>query len=112
MLLAYAALLGAISLSVLGQVLLKTGVERTPGLFNLLFDPFTLLGLVTYGTAAILYIISIRRIPLTIAFPSAALSYVAVAVIAHFMWNEPLGWPQLAGIVLIGGGLVMLHVST
>jgi len=112
MLLAYAALLGAISLSVLGQVLLKTGVERTPGFINQLFDPFTILGLVIYGTAAILYIISIRRIPLTIAFPSAALSYVAVAVIAHFLWHEPLGWPQLAGIMLIGGGLVMLHVST
>jgi len=111
MFLPYCALLGAISLGVLGQVLLKTGVERTPGFVNLLLDPFTILGLATYGAAAILYIISIKRIPLTIAFPSVALSYVVVAVIAHFMWNEPLGWPQLAGIALIGGGLIMLHVS-
>ena len=111
MLLSYVALLAAISLSVLGQVLLKTGVERTSHVLNLLLDPFTLLGLATNGSAAILYILAIRRIPLTIAFPSAALSYVAVAVLAHFLWNEPLGWPQFAGIVLIGGGLVMLHVS-
>jgi len=107
----YGALLTAILLGVLGQILLKTGVERTAGIIAQFLDPFTILGLATYGIAALLYIISLKRIPLSIAFPSAALSYVVVAVIAHLLWHEPLGWPQFAGIALIGGGLVMLHIS-
>ena len=31
--------------------------------------------------------------------------------LAHVLWNEPLGWPQLAGIVLIGIG-ASLSIST
>jgi drug/metabolite transporter (DMT)-like permease len=45
----------------------------------------------------------------SIAFPSVAASYAVVAVLAHVLWNEPLGWPQLAGIVLIGSGVLLIH---
>ena len=38
-----------------------------------------------------------------------AASYAVVAVLAHILWNEPLGWPQLAGIVLIGSGVLLIH---
>jgi small multidrug resistance pump len=38
-----------------------------------------------------------------------SLSYVVVAFIAHYAWGEPLGLPQLAGIALIAGGIVLLH---
>ena len=43
------------------------------------------------------------------AFPSVAASYAVVAVLAHLLWNEPLGWPQIGGIALIGGGIVLIH---
>jgi small multidrug resistance pump len=111
MALAYGALLSAIILGVFGQLMLKSGVMRTPGFIALLLDPFTIVGLMAYGVAAVCYIMALKRIPITIAYPSVAISYVVVSVTAHFVWHEPLGWPQLAGIALIGGGLVMLHVS-
>jgi drug/metabolite transporter (DMT)-like permease len=38
-----------------------------------------------------------------------AASYAVVAVLAHFLWDEPLGWPQLAGIALIAGGVLLIH---
>jgi drug/metabolite transporter (DMT)-like permease len=45
----------------------------------------------------------------SIAFPSVAASYAVVAVVAHVLWNEPVGWPQLAGIVLIGSGVLLIY---
>jgi drug/metabolite transporter (DMT)-like permease len=30
-------------------------------------------------------------------------------VLAHLLWNEPLGRPQWGGIVLIGAGIVLIH---
>jgi small multidrug resistance pump len=45
----------------------------------------------------------------SLAYPSVAVSYIAVGIIAHFMWNEPFGLPQLGGMVLIGGGILLLH---
>jgi len=105
----YAALLVGVVFGIAGQVLLKIGSVRTADVTAQLFDPFTILGLVAYGPAAVLYIIAIKKIPITLAFPSVSLSYLAVAVIAHYVWGEPLGVPQLGGIALIAGGLFLLH---
>jgi hypothetical protein len=32
-------------------------------------------------------------------------------VLAHLLWNEALGWPQMGGIVLIAGEIFLLHQS-
>lgn len=105
----YAALGAAIACGVGGQVLLKTGSARTADLIGQFLDPFTLLGLGAYGLAAILYIIAIKKIPISLAFPSVSFSYAAVALIAHYAWGEALGPAQLAGIALIALGIVLLH---
>jgi len=51
-------------------------------------------------------------LPLSVAFPSVALSYVAVAFASHLLWHEPLGWPRVSGIVLIVAGVVLLNLRT
>jgi small multidrug resistance pump len=105
----YAALLAGILLGVAGQIALKIGAERSAGMMAQFLHPFTILGIAVYGFAAAFYIIAIKRIPISLAFPSVSLSYAAVAVLAHRLWGEPLGVPQLAGIALIAGGILLLH---
>jgi small multidrug resistance pump len=105
----YAALLAGIVLGVLGQILLKAGATRSADIVAQFLDPWTIIGVVVYALAAVFYIIAIKRIPLTLAFPSVSLSYVVVALVAHFVWGEALGLPQLAGIGLIVGGILLLH---
>jgi multidrug transporter EmrE-like cation transporter len=36
---------------------------------------------------------------------------VLVAVAAHFLWQEALGWQQMTGIALIASGILVLHAS-
>ena len=105
----YGALLVGILLGVLGQIALKAGAERSAGIVAQFLDPFTIAGFAVYTLAAVFYIVAIKRIPISLAFPSVSLSYVAVAIIAHTVWGEPLGLPQLAGIALITGGILLLH---
>ena len=105
----YAALFSGIAIAIAGQVLLKLGSARTDDVAAQLFDVFTLLGLAAYGAAAILYIVAIKKIPVSLAYPTVSLSYIVVAVIAHYAWGEALGLPQLAGIALIAGGILLLH---
>lgn len=105
----YGVLLASIVLGVCGQIALKTGATRSPGFLGQFLDPFTILGFAIYALAAGFYIVAIKRIPISLAFPSVSLSYVAVAVIAHLVWGEPLGLPQFAGIALITGGILLLH---
>jgi small multidrug resistance pump len=112
MLLSYGALATAILIGVLGQLLLKTGSERSAdGILSQFLNPYTVAGLAAYGIGAIAYIIAIKRIPISIAFPSVALSYVLVAIAAHVLWQEALGWQQMTGIALIASGILVLHAS-
>jgi multidrug transporter EmrE-like cation transporter len=111
MLLSYGALVAAILVGVAGQLLLKSGAERSSGFLAQFLDPFTIFGLGVYALAAVFYIVAIKRLPVSVAFPSVALSYVLVAVAAHFLWQEPLGLAQFGGIALIAGGILLLHLG-
>jgi small multidrug resistance pump len=105
----YTSLVGAILFGVAGQIALKSGALASSSLIAQFFNPLTILGLAVYALAAICYIVALKKIPVSVAFPSVAASYAVVAVIAHLAWNEPLGWPQLGGLLLIGGGIVLIH---
>ena len=91
-----------------GQMLLKAGADA-PDFFSQLLRPSTLAGLALYGSAAFLYIIALRKIPVSVAFPSVSLSYAIVAVLGHFLFGEPFGIKQIGGIVLIMGGVVLIN---
>ncbi len=105
----YAALLAGIVLGVAGQIALKVGADGTRTIALQFLHPATIVGFVIYVVAAVLYMIAIKKIPLSLAYPSVSLGYVIVGIIAHLMWNEPFGLAQMAGILLIGGGIVLLH---
>jgi small multidrug resistance pump len=107
----YLSLAGAVLLGIIGQMVLKAATIGAPSLMTQLLSPLTLGGLVIYAAAAIAYVVALNKIPVSIAFPSVAASYAVVAVLAHFLWDEPLGWPQLAGIALIAGGVLLIHQS-
>ena len=104
------ALGGAVMMSILGQTLLKAG-SGAGDFVAQLFDRRTLLGLVLYGASAMFYIVALRRIPMSVALPSTAVSYVAAALIGHLVFAEPLGGQQAAAIMLIAAGVVLLALA-
>ena len=104
----YVALGIGILAGIAGQMLLKAGADA-PDFVSQLMRPSTLAGLALYGSAAFLYIIALRKIPVSVAFPSVSLSYAIVAVLGHFLFGEPFGIKQIGGIVLIMGGVVLIN---
>jgi len=103
-------LAAAIVTSMVGQTLLKTAAGASDFAAQL-FDPRTLVGLCLYGGAALLYIVALRRIPMSVALPCTAVSYVAAALIGHYGFAEPLGGMQLGALALICAGVVMLALA-
>ncbi len=106
----WATLFAAIATSMAGQTLLKAGAGATQFLAQLL-DWRTLLGFVLYGGAAILYIVALRRIPMSRALPCTAISYAAAALIGHYGFGEPLGVAHISAIALICGGVLILALA-
>jgi undecaprenyl phosphate-alpha-L-ara4N flippase subunit ArnE len=109
--LSYLSLAAAILLGIAGQIVLKSAAVGAPSLTAQVFNPLTVGGLGIYACAAIAYVVALNKIPVSVAFPTVAASYAIVAVIAHLLWNEPLGWPQLGGIALIGSGIILIHLA-
>ncbi len=100
-------LLCAITVSMGAQTLLKSG-SRAVDLVAQLLDWHTLIGLGLYGLAAMLYIVALRRIPLSVALPATAISYIAAALVGHYVFGEPLSPTHIGAIGLIGAGVVLL----
>ena len=106
----YAALLLAIATSVGGQTLLKAGAGAGSFVAQLL-DWRTVVGLGLYAGAAMFYIVALRRIPMSVALPFTAVSYVAAVLIGNLVFGEPISALRIAAIGVIAGGVSILALS-
>ena len=104
----YIALFAAIAISAVGNVLLKAG-SGAEGFVAQLLRPATIVGFGFYGISAILYIVALRKIPLSVAAPSVALSYAIVAAVGWYWFKETLSPRQIAGIGAIILGVILLN---
>ncbi len=107
----WAALIGALIVGVLGQVLLKAGAVGPGTVIEQVLRPPPLAGLAFYGGGAFLYLYALRGLPISVAFPSAASQYVVVAIVGWLVWAEPVGLQQLAGLALIVTGVLLLATA-
>ncbi len=106
----YAALAVGVDLGNAGQILLKAGSARTTDVIAQLLNPYTIVGFACYGLAAFFYIAAIKKIPVSVAYPSVSIGYAVVAFAMHYFWGEPFGLQQIAGLALISGGILLLYL--
>ena len=109
----WGALVAAICSSLIGQVLLKVGAEAVNGVsfISQMLRWQTLLGLCFYGSGAMLYIAALRRIPMSVALPCTAASYVVIAAIGWYFFGETMGVQKVAAISLIAAGVALLAAA-
>ena len=65
----YASLMAAILLGIAGQIALKSAAEGSATITAQFLNPLTIIGLAVYILAALCYILALKRIPVSIAFP-------------------------------------------
>ncbi|HEY4136092.1 MAG TPA: EamA family transporter [Alphaproteobacteria bacterium] len=109
MMIYYASLATGILLGVAAQLLLKVGASGEGGIVEQFLKPQSIGGLALYGFAAAFYMLALRKIPVSVAFPSVSLSYAVLAVLGNVWLKEPLGLMQIGGIVLIMIGVIVLN---
>lgn len=110
MMIHWIALAAAICSSLVGQVFLKAGATTLngAGFIEQMLRWQTLLGLCFYGSGAMLYIAALRKIPMSVALPCTAASYVVIAAIGWWFFGETLGTQKIAAIGLIAAGVILL----
>jgi drug/metabolite transporter (DMT)-like permease len=90
----------------LGQILFKLASKGISfGDPRSLLSPSLLSGLFVYGLATIMWILVLKRLPLSLAFPFYGLTFLLVPLLAHFLIGEKIGYQTL-----LGGGIIMFGV--
>ena len=112
----WAALVIAIVASQAGQVLLKLGASGLPPMEHDLVASLlaqmlrwqTLVGLCCYGSGTLFYVVALRRIPMSVAAPCTAVSYVSATVFGLLLFHETLSPVKIGGLALVCLGVVLL----
>lgn len=92
-----------------GQVLFKLAADQlefsVSGILPGLLSPRLLLALLIYAVATLMWLMVLKMTPLRIAYPFAAMAFIFVPVLAHYILGEQLHWGTFAGAALIVVGV-------
>ncbi|TCW41510.1 small multidrug resistance pump [Laceyella sacchari] len=95
-------------IAIISEVIATCALKESAGFTRLL--P-TLIVIIGYGIAFYLFTISLEQIPLGIAYAVwSGLGTAGTILVANLLWNEKLQLVQMAGIVLIIVGSVMVNL--
>lgn len=119
MLLVFSLLLTASTLTVIGEVLLKLGVNAVSqrvGAFsldpNVLWATFTewrvILGFVLVFGGALFWLGVIARVNLSFAYPLLALNYVIILIPSRLLLNETITPTKIIGAVIVVLGVIVI----
>ena len=97
-----------------GQMLFKVAADRSEAINN--FSSLLRLGMsgyflgaiILYGIATILWILILQQVPLSRAYPFAALGFAFIPAAGVLFFEETVGWQYLAGAALIILGVCVI----
>lgn len=109
----YLLLIAAILLGVAGQLLLKNGMAKRPDfrlsqIFSLVTDPSILGGFLSYGLSTLLYIQSLAKLDLSLAYPTVSLGYVGAVFLSSKFFGEKVGLSRWVAVGIICAGVVLV----
>jgi len=106
----------AIFCSVIGQILMKVGMNQVGGIdqfdirlmINMFMNPFVFAGIASYGIGFIFYLFALSKLEQSFAYPMFSLGYVLVAIFNWVFLHEAFSVTRLAGVVIIIVGVALL----
>lgn len=107
----YLLALGSIALSSAAQICLKLAMRTRPSLWTALHQPMLYGGLAAYGLSAVLWLLVLRRLPLTQAYPLVSLNFVLVLLGSAWLLHERATWTMGLGVLCIFAGLMLFAVG-
>ncbi|SRR6266511_1106302 len=100
-----------------GQLLFKAAADRTPpitrvtDIVQVLGVPLLWLALILYGLTTLLWVCLLQQVPLSRAYPFAALAFVLVPVGAAAFFGERLSLATALGSALIVAGICVINLA-
>ena len=115
----YAALATSVVLNSATLVLLKTVAVRGIGettrtslamVVAIAIDPLFVVAVVSFLAGIYFWIVALKRIDLSLAYPSVSVSYVLIAVVSRRLFGEEIGVLRWVGIAVIMLGVAVMYL--
>lgn len=110
-------LIGFSVLLSIGQLLFKQAALQVSdqtamaAILKLAFSPTLWAALVLYGSATIMWVLILRTVPLSLAYPFFALGFVLLPLFSWWLFGEKIGWSLVAGTCLIVCGVLVVTLG-
>ena len=112
---AWLILIMVVVLGTVGQLSLKyafqtpvTGQSADKSIRNLLFSPYFWIWFISYVVVTILWLVVLRTIPLSQAFPALGLTFALVPLASNRFLKEKVVLSQWFGIAVIIAGVILV----
>ena len=118
----FTLLLFNVILSVLGQVLLKQGMNQVgeisgsfqqmaPKLIQALMNPFVVGGIGVYGSTTLIWLVVLSRIKLSVAYPMISLGYIFSILFSWLLFKEDVPKIRVLGAFVICIGVYLVSMG-
>jgi len=113
----YVFLFCSMFFAVIGQFLLKQGIMSQElsmnfrSIISAFFSIKVFFGFFLYGISSIFWLFVLKKLPLSVAYPSLSLTYIFVVILSVFILKEPFSIQKLFGIFFIFVGVCLLNIN-
>ena len=97
----------------IGQILFKKGMTsigtfEMSKILSILFTPTIFSGFIFYGISSIMWLYVLSKHQLSTVYPILSLGYILTTVAGYYLFNEKITGVNIAGIVLICLGIILI----
>ncbi|RCJ22117.1 small multidrug resistance protein [Nostoc sp. ATCC 43529] len=107
----YIILLVSVLFSISGQLLMKHTMSNShQGLLNWEFLQHLALSVTVYCLAIVTWILALRTVKLSIAYPVTSLNYVGILLGSSYFFNEVITLTRILGVLTIFAGVLLVVI--
>jgi len=114
--------MGSLFCGVIGQLMLKTGMNKIgrisllngkiiKTLFKVFTNKFVFFGVLVFGISTIFWMFALSGLELSYAYPLISLSYILIALGSKIFFKENVGVRRWISILVIVIGVVLVSIS-
>jgi len=118
----YFYIVGTILFTVYGQLIIKAQIgkfgelplhtiDKIMFLIKVLFDPWIFSGFLSAFIASFFWMAAMTKFDISYAYPFMSSAFVLVFILSVLLFQEPVTWQKILGLVLIVAGIIVTSRS-
>ena len=89
----------------------QTLFEKFSFAFSMLFNPYIMLSILLTLLSGLSWMIAMTKFDISYAYPFTTLGFIFVFIFSIFLFNEPVTWQKVIGLIFIIVGIIITSRS-